>query len=175
MADPSNPGEKLSALGIRLRRGETALTALTLAENSSDGRPGKQGCLVLTNQRMFHISGPGPSDKAQVNSALMRDVGDAVLENQPRYHGFLFPAGFFLVIGFAYFIATAVAGAFQPIVLVPTLLLGGGFLALWWYSGGDPVIRVRLGDALLEVLIDEGQRQEGFALLEKLTEVKREN
>ena len=43
---------------------------------------------------------------------------------------------------------------------------------MWWYSGGDSVIRMKLGDAQLEGVINEGQRQEGFAFLEKLTEVK---
>ena len=40
----------------------------------------------------------------------------------------------------------AMSGAFQWIVLVPTLLLGGGFLAMWWFSGGDTANLVESGD-----------------------------
>lgn len=170
MADTSNPGEKLSAVGVRLRQGEAALAALTLAVEGASEGSGNQGCFVLTDQRMFHISGLGA--QAQIKSAPLQDVGNAELTKKPRYHVFLLPAGYFLLIGFAYFIATAVAGAFQPIVLVPTLLLGGLFIAMWWYSGGNPVIRVKLGDAQLEVGIDGGQRREGFGFLDQLAKVK---
>jgi hypothetical protein len=160
----------LSAAGVRLRRDETALAALTLEGNGAGEGPGKQGCLVLTGQRVFHIS--GPSANAQVKSALLQDVCDAELVKQPRYHVFLLPAGFFLVIGFAYFIAVTMAGAFQPIVLVPTLLFGGGFIALWWYSRGNPVIRVQFGDTPLEHEIGAGQMADGAAFLDQLAEIK---
>ena len=173
MADPNNPGEKLSTAGIRLRRDETALAALTLAVEGASKVAGNRGCFVLTDQRMFHIS--GPSAVGKIKTAPLQDVGDAELAKQPRYHVFLLPAGYFLVIGFAYFIATAIAGAFQPIVLVPTLLLGGGFLALWWYSGGDLVLRMKFGDAQLEGVIDGGLQREGFAFLEQLTEIMGKN
>lgn len=170
VVDWNNPGEKLSAAGIRLRRGETALAALSLADDSIGEGSGKRGCLVLTDQRMFHISGPGA--EAQIKSAPLVDVGDAVLARRHRYLGFLLAAGYFLVIGVSYLIATAVAGAFQGIVLVPTVLLGGGFLAMWWYSGGDTIIRVELGDTQLEGVTGRGQRREASAFLERLTEVK---
>lgn len=170
MADPNDFGEKLSAAGIRLRRGETAQAALTLKENSAGEGPGNQSCLVLTDQRLFHISSPGA--EAQIKSTQLLDIGDATLATRDRYPAFLIAACFFLVIGVAYLTATAVAGSFQGIVLVPTLLFGGGFLAMWWYSGGDPVIRVKLGDAQFESVIAKGHRQEGLTFLERLTEIK---
>ena len=160
MADRNNPGEKLLAAGIRLRRGETAVAALTLAQDGTDGS-GNRGCLVLTDQRVFHISGPGA--EAQIKSSPLLDVGDAVLARQHRYLGFLVVAGHFIVIGVAWLIATAVAGAFQGIVMVPTLLFGGGFLAMWWYFGGDTVTRVELGHTQLEGVTGRGQRREAFA------------
>ena len=170
MADRNIPGEKLSAAGIRLRRGETAVAALTLAEDSTREASGNRACLVLTDQRMFQIS--GPDAEAQIKSAPLQDVGDAALASGHRDLGFLLAAGYFLVIGVSYFVATALAGAFQGIVLVPTLLLGGGFLAMWWYSDGGTVIRVTLGDTKLEGVIGRRQRREAFAFLEQLLEVK---
>ena len=155
LADRNNPGQKLSAVGVRLRRGETALVALTLSGDGAGGS-GSRGCLVLTDQRMFHIS--GPRAEARIKSAQLPDVGDAVMARRLRYHGFLLSAGYFFVIGIAYFIATSIAGAFQEIVLVPTLLLGGGFLVMWWYSGGDTAIPAELGDTRLEGGI--GRRQQ---------------
>ena len=167
MEDLSNPGEILSAAGIRLRRGETALAALSLVEDSTSGN---QGAFVLTGQRMFHISGPG--SEAQIKSAPLEDIGDSELVTRDRYPAFLIAASFFFVIGAAYLTATAVAGSFQGIVLVPTLLFGGGFLAIWWYSGGDPIIRVKLGDAEFEGAIGRGHRLEDLTFLERLTEIK---
>ena len=158
MADWNNPGEKLSAAGIRLRRGETALAALTFADDRTGVQSGSRGCIELTDQRMLHIS--GPSAEAQIKSAPLQDVGDAVLARRHRYLGFFLAAGYFLVSGAAYLFATAVAGAFHGIVLVPTLLLGGGFLAMWWYSGGETVIRVELGDTQLEGVTGSGQQRE---------------
>jgi len=169
MADRNNPGQKLSALGVRLRRGETALAALTLSGDSAGGS-GNRGSLVLTDRRLYHISGPGA--QTQIKSAPLLDVGDAVMARRNRYIAFLLVAGYFLIIGVSYLIATAMAGAFQGIVLVPTLLLGGGFLVMWWYSGGDTVIRMEFGDTQLEGVTGRGQRRETFAFLEKLTEVK---
>ena len=170
MANRNNPGEKLSAAGIRLQRGETAVAALALAQESNSEASANRACLVLSDQRIFYI--PDASANPQVQSAPLQDVGNAEIAKQPRYHAFLLPAGYFLVIGISYFIATAIAGAFQGIVLVPTLLLGGGFLAMWCYSGGDTVIRVELGDTQLEGLTGRGQRREGTAFLGHLTEAK---
>ena len=120
MADWSNPREKLSAAGIRLRRGETALAALTFADDRTSGRSGIHGWIVLTDQRMLHIS--GPSAEAQIKSTPLQDVGDAVLARQQRYLGFFPAAGYFLIYGASYLIATAVAGDFHGSGLVPTLL-----------------------------------------------------
>ena len=67
----------------------------------------------------------------------MMDDQDAVaIARQPRYWGFLIAAAYFLVVGIAYLAASVIfSGVFQGIVLVPLLLFGGGFVALWWYSG----------------------------------------
>ena len=167
MADPNNSGEKLSAAGIRLRRGETAQAALTLTENSAGEGPGNQDCLVLTDKRLFHISGLGD----QIKSASLQDITDPELAKKPRYHVFLLPAGYFLVMGFAYFIAVALAGAFQPIVLVPTLLLGGLFIAMWWTSGGDSVIRMKFGDAQLEESVGSEEQKDASNFVDRLFEL----
>ena len=55
-------------------------------------------------------------------------------EKQPRYWGFLLAAGYILAMGISYLVFVAISGAFQGIVLAPTLLLGVGFIAMWWYS-----------------------------------------
>ena len=170
VAAPNGPGEKLLAAGIHLRRGETALAALTLAEDGTSVRLGNRGCLVLTDQRLFHKSGTG--DDAQIKSTPLQNVGDAVLTMRRRYLGFLLAAGYFLFVGFSYLILTAVGGAFQGIVLVPTLILGGGFLAMWWYSGGETVIRVEMGDTQLEGVTGGEQQPEALAFLEQLTMLK---
>ena len=125
MADWNNPREKLSAAGIRLRRGETALAALTFADDRTGVQSGSRGCIELTDQRMLHIS--GPSAEAQIKSAPLQDEGDAVLARPHRYLGFFPAAGYlliyyFLVYGASYLIATSVAGDFHGSVLVPTLL-----------------------------------------------------
>ena len=168
-ADPNGPGEKLLAAGIHLRRGETALAALTLAEDGTGVRLGNRGCLVLTDQRIFHISGIGA--EAQIKSVALVDVGYAVLAMRHRYLGFLLAASYFLVVGVSFFIATAVAGASQGIVLAPTLLLGGGFLAMWWYSGGQTVIRLDLGDAQLEELVGSKDQKEASGFVASLLEL----
>ena len=111
---------------------------------------------MLTDQRMFHMS--DPDAEAQIKPVRLLNVDDAVMVRRNRYFGFLLVAGYFLITGISYFIAMAISGAFQWIVLVPTLLLGGGFLAMWWYSGGDTAIRVGLGDTRLEGVI--GRRQQ---------------
>ena len=43
---------------------------------------------------------------------------------------------------------------------------------MWWYTGGDTVIRVELGDTQLEGVTGSGQQREASAFLEQLTEVK---
>ena len=111
MADWSNPREKLSAAGIRLRRGETALAALTLVEGGTGERSGNRGCLVLTDQRMFHISGPGADSR--VKSAQLLDVGDAVLARQHSYLGF-FPAASYLLIYYFLIYGTLPAACAGP-------------------------------------------------------------
>ena len=170
MADQNISREKRSAAGIRLRRSENAVAALSLAEDSAGERPGNAAYFVLTDQRMFHISGPGAT--AQIKSTPLQDVGEALLARRHRYFGFLLAAGFFLVTGVSYLLFTAVAGAFQGIVLVPTLIFGGGFLAIWWYSGGGTVLRVEMGDTQLECVTSKEQQREALAFLEQLNNVK---
>ena len=167
MQDRTQAAETLLAAGIQLRPGETAQSVLMFGAGK---RTPEEGCLLLTNQRIFHILGARAN--AQVRSAPLQDVGTAEVAKQPRYHAFLLAAGYIYVIGISYVVAMSVAGAFQGIVLVPTLLFGGGFLAMWWYSGGDTVIRVELGDTQLEGVTARGQRREAFAFLEQLAEVK---
>ena len=128
MRDQNQAAETLSAVGIRLRRGETALTALTLAEDSTGEGSGNRGCLVLTDQRIFHISGGGAQPTVQ--SALLRDVAAAGVEKQSRYMGFSLAAGFVFIIGIPFEVALAVSGAFSGTVLGAVLLLAGGFLVL---------------------------------------------
>ena len=66
----------------------------------------------------------------------MDDQDNPESVKQPRYWGFLVAAVYVLVMGIGYIAFGAlVSGIFQGIVLVPTLLFGGGFLAMWWYSG----------------------------------------
>ena len=160
----------LSATGNRLRRGETAQSYLMLVAGSKEQRTSNESWFVLTNQRLFHI--PGAGTEAQIQSASLENVGTAEVAKRPRYHGFLLPAGYFFVIGVSFLIATAVAGAFQGIVLVPTLLLGGGFLAIWWYSGGETVIRVELGDTQLEGLVGSAGQREASDFVDSLLELQ---
>ena len=65
----------------------------------------------------------------------------------------------------------AIAGAFQGIVLVPTLLFGGGFFAVWWYSGGETLIRVDLGDTQLEGLVGSKGQREASDFVDSLLEL----
>ncbi|MFQ6028846.1 MAG: hypothetical protein ACE5Q6_15290 [Dehalococcoidia bacterium] len=170
MEEQNTAGKVLSASSIQLRRGETAHSVLMFEVRSKGERTPEEGCLVLTNQRIFHILGAGAN--AQVKSAPLQDVGTAEVVKQPRYHGSLLAAGYFFVIGIAYLIATFVAGSFQGIVLVPTLVLGGGFLALWWYSGGGTVIRLELGDTQLEGVMSSGRQREESEFLDALDMLK---
>ena len=119
---------------------------------------------------MVHIS--GPDAEAQIKPVRLLNVDDAVMARRNRYFGFLLVAGYFLIVGISYFIAMAIAGAFQWIVLVPTLLLGGGFLAMWWYSPGDTDIRVELEDTQLKGMTGRRQQREALTFLEQSTEVK---
>ena len=105
---------------------------------------------------MVHIS--CPDAEAQIKPVRLLNVDDAVIVRRNRYFGFLLVAGYFLITGISYFIAMAMSGAFQWIVLVPTLLLGGGFLVMWWFSGGDAATRVEIGDTRLEGVT--GRRQQ---------------
>ena len=83
---------------------------------------------------MFHI--PGPGAETQIKPARLLNVDDAVMARRNRHFGFLMVAGYFLIVGISYFFARAIAGAFQWIVLVPALLVGGGFLLIGWYFTG---------------------------------------
>ena len=59
------------------------------------------------------------------------------LAKQPRYLGFLLAAVYVFAVGVAYIVFSALFGVFQAIIPIATVLLGGGFLAMWWYSGPD--------------------------------------
>jgi len=167
--DRNQAAETLSAVGMRLRRRETAQSVLMFGARSKGERTPEEGCLVLTNQRIFHILGAGAN--AQVQSAPLQDAGTAEVAMQPRYPAFLLATGYFFVIGISYLIATAVAGSFQGIVLVPVLLFGGGFLAMWWYSGGDTVIRVELGETQIEVVVASKRQKEASDFVDSLLEL----
>ena len=119
---------------------------------------------------MVNIS--GPDAEAQIKPVRLLNVDDAVMARRNRHFGFLMVAGYFLIVGISYFIARAIAGAFQWIVLVPTLLLGGGFLVMWWYSPGDTDIRVELEGTQLEGMTGRRQQREALTFLEQSTEVK---
>ena len=62
---------------------------------------------------------------------------DTKLGKQSRYWGFFIAAIFVVGVGIAYSVGGLLLYGvfiFQWIVVVSTLLISGGFLALWWYS-----------------------------------------
>ena len=169
MQNQTQAAETLLAANIRLRRGETAQSVLMFGARSKGERTPERSCLVLTNQRIFHILGSGAN--VQVQSAPLQDVGTAEVEKQSRYAGFLLSAGFVFVIGIPFEVALAVSGAFSATVLGAVLFLGGGFLAMWWYSG-NTVIRVELGDTQLERLVSSKRQMEASEFVDSLLELK---
>ena len=60
------------------------------------------------------------------------------IAKQPRDWGFLVAAVFVLGVGITYFVVGAILSGvvfLQGIVVVSILMISGGFLAMWWYSG----------------------------------------
>jgi len=168
MQDRTQAAQNLSAVNIRLRRGETAQSVLMFGAGSKWERTAEEGCLVLTNQRIFHITGGAAGPRVQ--SAPLRDVVAAEVEKQSRYAGLLLAAGFVLIIGIPYEVALAVSGAFSGAVLGAVLFMGGLPLAGWWYSGGDTMVRVTTGDTQLEGPVGSKRQKEASDFVDSLLE-----
>ena len=170
MGEQSQPEQTLFAMGIRLQRGEKVRSLLALGRDSNEGQPPKEGCFVLTDQRILHIPGGG---QPTVQSAPLRDVAAAGVEKQSRYVGFLLAAGFVFIVGISLLAALSVSGAFSGAVLGAVLLLGGVPLAGWWYSGGATMVRVTTMDTQLEGLVGSKRQREASDFVDsvlKLTE-----
>ena len=56
-------------------------------------------------------------------------------------------------------------------ILGAVLVLGGVALAGWWYSGGDTIIRVKLGDTQLEGLVGSKEQREASDFVDSLLEL----
>ena len=169
MAEQSEAGQILSAMGIRLQRGERVRSLLALGTDNKERQPPKEGCFVLTDQRIIHI--PGGVAEPRMRSAPLRDVAAAEVEKQSRYIGFLLAAGFVFIIGIPFEVALAVSGAFSGALLGAVLLLGGGFLAGWWYSGGDTMVRVKMADTQLEGVVSSDRQREASDFVDSLLEL----
>ena len=71
----------------------------------------------------------------------MDESDNPKLARRTRDWDFLMAAAHVLGVGIVYFVVgKLLSGAFvfQGIVVVTILLMSGGLLALWWYSGTDP-------------------------------------
>ena len=158
MGEQSQSGQFLSAMRIHLQRGEIVQSLLLLGTNSKEGQPPNESCFVLTDQRILHVADGGAEPGVQ--SVPLREVAAAEVAKHPRYIGFLLAAGFVFMIGIPFAFALAVYGAFSGAVLGGVLLLGGGFLAVWWYSGGNTMLRVTTRDKQLEGLVGSKRRRE---------------
>ena len=143
MEEQSQSGQILSAVGVRLHRGEKVRSLLALGTGSDEGQPPKEGCFVLTDQRLLHI--PAGAAQSTLQSVPLRDVAAARVEKGSRYLGFLVAAGFAFIIGIPFLAALSLSGAFSGAVLGAVLVTGGLPLAGWWYSGGDTIVRVITG------------------------------
>ncbi|MFQ6030588.1 MAG: hypothetical protein ACE5Q6_24210 [Dehalococcoidia bacterium] len=143
---------------------------LALRTGSDEGQLPKEGCFVLTDQRILHI--PGGAAEPRVQSALLRDVAAAEVEKQSRYMGLLLAAGFVFIIGIPFEVALTVPGAFSGAVSGAVLLLGGSFLAGWWYSGGDTIVRVTTGNTQFEGLVASKRQREASDFVDSLLELR---
>jgi len=123
---------------------------------------------VLTNQRLIHIP-PGVTD-VEVQSVPFRDVGTTQVTKRRRHNELLLLAGYVLIGGIAYSVSL-----FSNTGAVTVFFLALAALIWWWFPARDTVVRVKMGETQIEVVVGRGGRREASEFLKILTEIKGDN
>ena len=158
-------GQPVAQACIPLQRGESLQSRLALRAGNKRGRSTKKGCLVLTDQRLIHI--PDGVTDAEVQSVPLRDVGTAEVTKQRRHNELLLLAGYALIGGVAY-----AASLFSNTAAVTIFFLALAALIWWWFPARDTVVRVKMAETQIEVVVGRGGRREASEFLNDLMEVK---
>ena len=155
-------------MGIRVERGEGAF-AVSAGDRQQRGTISQGSLFCAHHQRILHMPIGGAQRTMQL--APLRDVAVAKVGKQVRYSGFLLAVGFVFVTGISFEFALSVSGAFSRAVSAAVLLPGGGFLAAWWYSGGDTMVRITTGDTPFEGLAAGKREREATGFVNRLIEL----
>ncbi len=158
-------GQLLAQAGIPLQHGESVQSRLALRAGSKWRRAPKEGCLVLTNQRLIHI--PDGVTDAEVQSVPLRVVGTAEVINRRRHNELSLLASYVLLGGIAY-----AASVFSNTAGITVFFLALAGLIWWWFPARDTVVRVKMGETQTELVVGRGGRRGASEFLNDLMEVK---